>query len=53
MDWMNKIQVSAEGIYLVPSMTRDIMHHIDNAFIYDHNMIVEEFGFYQMLPPKD
>ena len=53
MDWMTKIQASAEGDYLTPTMTRDIMHHIDNAFTYDHNIIVEQFSFYQMLPPKD
>ena len=34
-------------------MTGNILHHVDNAFRFDHNMIVEEFGFYQMLSPKD
>ena len=34
-------------------MTGNILHHVDNAFLFDHNMIVEEFGFYQSLTPKD
>ena len=53
MSWLRKIQDAGEGLYLTPTMTGDILHHIDNAFTFDHDMIVEEFEFYQMLPPKD
>ena len=31
---------------------KDIVDNVEFAFRQDHNLIVEEFGFYQKLTPK-
>jgi hypothetical protein len=31
---------------------KDIIDNVEFAFRADHNLIVEEFGFYQQLSPK-
>lgn len=34
-------------------MYRDIHLFIEDAFTYDFNMLVEDYEFFQQLPPKD
>lgn len=49
--WIQKIQVSNKPYYMNPKLYKKIVQNVEDAFFFDHNMIIEEFSFYQMLPP--
>jgi len=50
--WIQKIQVSNKPYYLSPLLYKNIVQNVEDALFFDHNMIIEEFNFYQQLPPK-
>lgn len=50
--WIQKIQLSNRPYFLNPALYKKIVQNVEDAFFFDHNMIIEEFDFYQQLPPK-
>ena len=42
----------ADERHISPVLYRDIMRNVEDAFSLDYNMLIEEFNFYHMLPPK-
>ena len=50
--WIQKIQLSNKPYYLNPKLYKKIVQNVEDAFFFDHNMIIEEFNFYQELPPQ-
>ena len=50
--FLRKLQLRGEGRFLTAIQYSNIDHHVQDAFLYDFNMIVEEFPFYQMLNGK-
>ena len=51
--WIRKVERSSKPDYLHPKLYGDITKYVKEAFLFDFNLIVEEFCFYQMLMPKD
>ena len=47
--WLRKLQSSGEGSYLPAPQYSEIDFAVQDAFMYDFNMVVEEFNFFQML----
>ena len=48
--WIKKLQQAnsiVSKIYVPMGMYKDIIDNVEFAFRKDHNLIVEEFGFYQ------
>ena len=44
--WLVKVQRVTPGFYLSHNQVGEIKLYIKDAFMYDHNMIIEEFPFY-------
>jgi hypothetical protein len=50
--WIKKIERSNKPKYLPVWMYKSIRQVVKDAFLYDFNLIIEEFHFYQNVPPK-
>ena len=48
---MIKLQKANKGYYIKPSMVDEIRMYVRDAYLYDHNLIVEHYPFYPMLTP--
>ena len=51
-EWLIKLQRKGEGAYLNAVTYSNIDYNIEEAFLRDFNMIVEEFPFYDQLTKK-
>lgn len=49
--WLLKLENSNKNKSLPNKLFKDIRKFIQDAFVYDFNMIIEEFDFYFWLPP--
>jgi hypothetical protein len=50
--WIKKIERSNKPYYIPPDLYSNIKQYVHDAFMYDFNLIIEEFNFYQQIPPK-
>jgi len=53
--WIMKLQKARDSsgkVFMPARMYRDVSQFIDDAFKYDFNLLVEDYNFYQLLPPK-
>jgi hypothetical protein len=50
--WMLRLETSNNGIKIKNTLYRAIKKNVQDAFIYDYNMLIEEYDFYKYLPPK-
>ena len=39
-------------LHITPTLYRDIVESVEDAFEYDFNMLIEEYDFYYGLSPK-
>ena len=46
LNWLRKLQMKGEGKYVSAALSSNIDLVVQDAFLYDFNMIVEEFPFY-------
>lgn len=51
--WIKKIEKSNKPLHINSQLYKSIGGYIRDAFLFDFNLIVEEFNFHQKLPPKD
>ena len=49
--WLLKIQKAGHPYYLPKHLCTEIVKDIEEAFLFDFNIIIEEFDLYQKLPP--
>ena len=49
--WVKKLEVTND-LHISPVLFLNIMRNVEEAFVYDFNMIIEEFDFYYSLTPK-
>lgn len=50
--WIKNIEKSNKPYHIQPILYNDIQTYIEQAILYDFNMIIEDFTFYQELTPK-
>jgi hypothetical protein len=50
--WIGKIEKSKKDSYIKTQLYQDMTRYVEEAFLYDNNMIIEDFPFYQMLSPR-
>ena len=50
--WLQDMEASVKGKSLPESLFYTIKEDLMRSFRSDFNQIIEEFGFYQQLPPK-
>jgi hypothetical protein len=50
--WILRIQKADEEILLPYELQRDIIRFEKDAFLFDFNLIIENFQFYQKLNPQ-
>ena len=50
--WIKKIEKSNKPFHIQPTLYNDIRKYVEQAFMYDFNLVIEEFTFYQHLTPK-
>lgn len=53
--WIKKVQQANSttiNLYMPSPLYLNISETVEEAFRNDHNLIIEQFGFYQQLPPK-
>lgn len=50
--WIKKIENSNKPYYINPILYNQIRSFVVNAFLYDFNLVIEEFEFYQQITPK-
>ena len=50
--WIKKIEKSNKPFYIPPELYSSVKQFVEDAFLHDFNMIIEEFNFYQQLSPK-
>ena len=53
--WIRKMQQANSTIrsyYLPANLYMSISENVEEAFKNDHNLIIEEFDFYQQLAPR-
>lgn len=50
--WIKKIEKSNKPYHIQPKLYNDIRNYVEEAFLYDFNLIIEEFDFYTEIPPK-
>lgn len=50
--WIKKIEKSNKPYHIQPTLYNDIRKYVEQAFMYDFNLVIEEFQFYQHLTPK-
>ena len=49
--WMSKLEDANKKKILENSMYKDIKRYMANAMLHDHNMIIDEYKFFDQLPP--
>lgn len=50
--WIKKIENSNKPYNIQPILYNQIRTFVVNAFLYDFNLVIEEFDFYQQITPK-
>jgi len=50
--WIKKIEKSNKPFHIQPTLYNDIRRYVEQAFLYDFNLVIEEFPFYQQITPK-
>jgi hypothetical protein len=50
--WIKKIEKSNKPFHIQPTLYNDIRKYVEQAFLYDFNLVIEEFQFYQQITPK-
>lgn len=50
--WIKKIEKSNKPFHIQPYLYNDIKQYINQAFLYDYNLVIEEFQFFQQITPK-
>lgn len=45
--WIKKIEKSNKPYHIQPTLYSDIRKYVEQAFLYDFNLVIEEFPFYQ------
>ena len=50
--WIKKIEKSNKPFHIQPTLYNDIRNNVEEAFLYDFNLLVEEFNFYYQFTPK-
>lgn len=50
--WLRKLELSSTQKKLPMKLYLDIKQFIKSAFVYDFNLLIEEFDFYYRLPPN-
>ena len=50
--WIKKIEKSNKPFHIQPTLYNDIRKYVEQAFMYDFNLVIEEFVFYQQITPK-
>ena len=45
--WIKKIEKSNKPFHIQPTLYKDIRKYVEQAFMYDFNLVIEEFVFYQ------
>ncbi len=50
--WIKKIEKSNKPFFIPPDLYSNIKKYVQEAFLYDFNMIIEEFPFYNHISPK-
>lgn len=45
--WIKKIEKSNKPFHIQPTLYNDIRKYVEQAFMYDFNLVIEEFVFYQ------
>lgn len=50
--WVLKLEKSNKPKFLSPSLYSGITNNVENAMMFDYNLIIEEFEFYQRLTPR-
>ena len=50
--WIKKIEKSNKPFHIQPYLYNDIKQYINQAFLYDYNLVIEEFNFFQQITPK-
>ena len=50
--WVQKLERANSSLHISPSLYTNILTFIEDAMKMDYNLIIEEFTFYQTLPPK-
>lgn len=45
--WIKKIEKSNKPFHIQPTLYNDIRKYVEQAFMYDFNLVIEEFSFYQ------
>lgn len=51
-NWTLKIERSVPDVFCPCGLYFNIKETVLTAMLYDHNMIIEEFGFYNQLTPR-
>lgn len=44
--WIKKIEKSNKPFHIQPTLYNDIRKYVEQAFLYDFNLVIEEFNFY-------
>ena len=56
MIWTKKLELcnklEKDTVYLDPHLYLEMQRFVHDAFLFDHNLIVEEFSLYQLLPHR-
>lgn len=50
--WIKKIEKSNRPFYIPPELYANIKKYVEEAFLHDFNMVIEEFPFYYDIAPK-
>lgn len=50
--WIKKLELTDREKHIKPALYYDIIRNVEDAFSLDFDMIIDEFSFYQKLPPK-
>jgi len=50
--WIKKIEKSNKPFHIQPTLYNDIRKYVEQAFLFDFNLVIEEFPFYQQITPK-
>ena len=45
--WIKMLEKSNSNLHIQPNLYNDIRKYVENAFMYDFNLVIEEFQFYQ------
>jgi hypothetical protein len=51
-EWVMKLEKANKPRFLNSKLYAEIIRNVENAMLYDYNLIIEEFEFYQQLRPR-